>query len=104
MNENNSKKSSIFIAYMTIWPNIISTEGFILGQATKWHNIVVMSLKCYMISPGLYDSPDSTMETVQKSPQARLASCPPVRLVHSPKLRRLDLCCDKLSPKAEIVE
>ena len=67
---------------------------------------------CEGNSPGLVNSPhkgpvtrkmfpfdDVIMEVVQKSTHKRLAKCPPVRLLHIPKLRRWDLCCDRLSPK-----
>ena len=48
---------------------------------------------------GLYDSPDSVMETVQKYPHQRLATCSPDRLLHSPNLHRLHLCRDSISPE-----
>ena len=48
---------------------------------------------------GLYDSPDSVMEAVQKYPHQRLVACSPDRLLHSPDLHRLHLCRDSISPK-----
>ena len=45
------------------------------------------------------------MKAVQKFSHAHLALCSPVRLFHSPQLGCLGhLCCDRLGPKADIVE
>ena len=52
-----------------------------------------------MTSLGLYDSPDSVMEAVEKDPHSRLAACLLDRLVHCSNFHRLNLCGDRLSPE-----
>ena len=48
--------------------------GIYSRTADNWYNIIVLSLIGYMTSPRLYGSLDSTMEALQKSPHASLAS------------------------------
>ena len=48
---------------------------FYSGTYDKWHNIVVTPLMWHMTYIGLYNSPDTTMYAVQKSPYARFADC-----------------------------
>ena len=57
-----------------------------------------------MASLGLYDSPDSTTEALQKFPHTRLAKCLSVRLFHGPDLRHLDLDYDKIKFEDRDVE
>ena len=52
-----------------------------------------------MTSRELYDSRDSVMEAVQKYPHSRLAACSPGRILHSPILRHMHLCGDRLNPE-----
>ena len=68
-----SIKSGIFIPCITIWSKTEYQRQDLFYDRRKSHNIVVMSLIWYMTYPGLHDSPDSTMEAVEKFPHARLA-------------------------------
>ena len=92
-------KISTFMTYLRIWPYRDVNIRIYFGTVDKWPNIVVTSLIWNMTSLGLYYSPESTMQAVQKSPNARFADCLPVRPLHSSNLCCLDLCCDSLSPQ-----
>ena len=92
-------KISIFITSLRIWLNKDIDIRIYSGTVDKWHNIVVTSLMWHMTCLGLYHSPDSTIQAVQKSPNACFDDCPPVRPLHSSKLCCLDLCCVRVNPQ-----
>ena len=87
------------MTFLGIWPYRNINIRIYSGTVDKWHNIVVTSLLWHMTSLGLYFGPDSTMQAVQKSTNARFADYLPVRPLHSSNLCCLDLCCDSLSPQ-----
>ena len=95
-------KLCIFIICFGIWPNKDIDKRIYSGTGDKWHNIAVISLMSvigHRTSLWLYDSLDSVMEAVTKSPYSRLVAYSLDRLSHSPNLDRLHLHGYGLSPE-----
>ena len=70
-------KLCIFIICFGIWPNKDIDKRIYSGTGDKWHHIAVISLMSvigHRTSLWLYDSLDSVMEAVTKSPYSRLVA------------------------------